>query len=117
MPDASRPARLLVACMLALLLGLPVAFAAVPDPTRPAITLPPPAAAPATAAPALVLQSTLIAPGQSSAIINGQRLRRGDRIGEARLVAIGPGWVRLETAAGTTELRLSHSSLLRPVNR
>lgn len=114
--------RLLRPSILALLGAVPLAVAAslpVPDPTRPAVPLPPPEATPATAAPALVLQSTLIAGEQSSVIINGQRLRRGDRLGDARVAAIGPGWVRLESAAGSTELRLSHSSssFVRPVNR
>jgi len=117
--------RLLRPSILALLGAVPLAVAAslpVPDPTRPAVPLPAPEATPATpatAAPALVLQSTLIAGEQSSVIINGQRLRRGDRLGDARVAAIGPGWVRLESAAGSTELRLSHSSssFVRPVNR
>lgn len=114
--------RLLRSSILALLGAVPLAVAAslpVPDPTRPAVPLPAPEATPATAAPALVLQSTLIAGEQSSVIINGQRLRRGDRLGDARVAAIGPGWVRLESAAGSIELRLSHSSssFVRPVNR
>lgn len=122
MSDRHAYRRLLRSSFLALLGAMPLAVAAslpVPDPTRPAVPLPAAEATPATAAPALVLQSTLIAGEQSSVIINGQRLRRGDRLGDARVAAIGPGWVRLESAAGSTELRLSHSSssFVRPVNR
>ena len=97
------------------------AFARVPDPTRPAIAMPAPAAAGATSAdaapPPLVLQSTLVSPRQRSAIINGQRYRLGERIGDARIEAIGPGWVRLATPTGRQELRLSFSTSTRPVNR
>lgn len=111
------PALLALAAVLALLPNVLPAATPVPDPTRPAIALPPAGAAPAAATAAPVLQLTQIAAGRSSAIVDGQRVRPGDRIGDARVVAIGPGWLRLESAAGTTELRLSHSSLARPVNR
>lgn len=113
--------------MFAILLALITAFtvaagqlraaAPVPDPTRPAIALPSPGEAPTTPAALPVLQFTQVAPGRSSAIVDGRRVRPGDRIGDARVAAIGPGWLRLESATGTTELRLSHSSLARPVNR
>jgi hypothetical protein len=109
-----------VACLLLALTacGGAAAASAVPDPTRPAIALPAPAADDSVApAAALVLQSTLVSPRQRTAIINGQRYRAGDRIGDARLEAIGPGWVRLATPTGRTELRLSYSSMTRPVNR
>jgi hypothetical protein len=64
-----------------------------------------------------VLQSTLVSPSQRSAIINGQRYRLGDAVGDARLEAIGPGWVRLRSPTGSTELRLSFPNSTRPVNR
>lgn len=108
-----------VAPLLAILLaGLPVAgIAAVPDPMRPAIMAPAPTAPGAASPPRLVLQSTLVSPQQRVAVINGQRFRPGDRIGDARLEAIGPGWVRLVTPTGRTELRLSFSNPNPPVNR
>jgi len=108
---------LALAAALILLPAALLAAAPVPDPTRPAIALPPPGTPTATVASAPVLQFTQVAPGRSSAIVDGRRVRPGDRIGDARVVAIGPGWLRLESAAGTTELRLSHSSFVRPVNR
>ena len=109
-----------LALLVALLPG-PVAAAsaaatAVPDPTRPAVGIPAPAANDPASGP-LVLQSTLVSPRQRVAIINGQRLRPGDRIGDARLEAVGPGWVRLSTPSGRTELRLSFSRPNPPVNR
>lgn len=118
MSEARSP--LLRLAWIALLAALPAAALAarpVPDPTRPAIALPSPGAASATASATPVLQFTRVAPGQTSAIVDGRRVRPGDRIGDARVVAIGPGWLRLQSATGTTELRLSHSSLIRPVNR
>ncbi len=104
--------------LLPLLVLAASAFAAgVPDPTRPAVPMAAAEAAPGTPAPSLVLQSTMVSGTQRSAIINGERVRPGDAIGDARVAAIGPGWVRLEGASGSTELRLSYSSIVRPVNR
>lgn len=100
----------------AVAVGLLGAAAPVPDPTRPAIP-PRPTAADAAPAAALVLQSTLVSPTQRSAIINGQRYRLGDTVGDARLEAIGPGWARLRSPTGSTELRLSFPNSTRPVNR
>ena len=101
--------RLAIALVLGLLAAASRPVAArdpVPDPTRPAVP-----------APTLLLQSTLVSPRQRSAIINGQRYRPGDRLGDARIEAIGPGWVRLATPTGPAELRLSYPTLTRPVNR
>ncbi len=102
--------------LLASVAGLLGAAAPVPDPTRPAIASRV-ASTEAAPAAALVLQSTLVSPQQRSAIINGQRYRLGDALGDARLEAIGPGWVRLRSPTGSTELRLSFSNSTRPVNR
>lgn len=109
-----------VACLALALLSFTgtLAASAVPDPTRPAIAMRAEASPDnASLPPAMVLQSTLVSPRQRSAIIDGQRFRAGDRIGDARIEAIGPGWVRLATPTGRTELRLSFPSLTRPVNR
>lgn len=106
--------------LLATTLAAAPTLARIPDPTRPAVAMPPPAADGATVdapAPALVLQSTLVSPRQRSAIINGQRYRLGERVGDARIEAIGRGWVRLATPTGRQELRLSFSTSTRPVNR
>lgn len=90
--------------------------ARVPDPMRPAVPIA--SSDPeATVPPALVLQSTLISPTQRSVIINGRRYRLGETVGDARIEAIGPGWARLSTPSGRTELRLSYSPSTRPVNR
>jgi hypothetical protein len=105
---------LIIAVALCGLLG---AAAPVPDPTRPAIAPRAESTGATPAAAALVLQSTIVSPRQRSAIINGQRYRLGESVGEARLEAIGPGWVRLRGPTGSTELRLSFPKSTRPVNR
>lgn len=105
-----------LALAAALLASSVVSAERVPDPMRPAV--PVASSDPeATAPPALVLQSTLISPTQRSVIINGRRYRLGDTVGDARIEAIGPGWARLSTPSGRTELRLSYSPSTRPVNR
>lgn len=43
----------------------------------------------------------LITDGRHSAVVDGQRVQRGSRLaGGARVVAIGPDWVRISNAAG-----------------
>ena len=42
------------------------------------------------------LQSVLISDTREVAVINGQRYRAGDRVGQARVVAIEPGQVTLD---------------------
>lgn len=107
--------------LLVLALSMPAtsALAGIPDPTRPAAGAVVATTGEAESAPTatLVLQSTLVSPGQRSAIINGRRYRQGDTVGDARIAAIGAGWVRLESPAGSTELRLSYSKPNPPVNR
>lgn len=116
---AVRPA--LVPVLVALVVGiagLPAsATTVVPDPTRPAVMPVAPAGPGDAPAAALVLQSTLVSPRQRSVIINGQRYRLGERVGDARIEAIGAGWVRLRGPTGATELRLSYPTSTRPVNR
>jgi MSHA biogenesis protein MshK len=52
------------------------------------------------------LQSILSAPDRRIAIINGTRLREGDRIGNARVVRIKPSHVVLNTGKGTLTLQM-----------
>lgn len=52
------------------------------------------------------LQSILLAPDRRIAIIDGRRLRTGDRLGEAEVAAIEPGRVILHQAGDTIELTL-----------
>ena len=113
--------------LLAFALGLALAAApacaagraAVPDPTRPAVFIPAEGDAEADAEPAAdrQLQSTLVSPRQRAAVIDGQRYAEGDRLGDARILSIQAGVVRLRGPEGDSELRLSFSPVTRPVSR
>ena len=113
----------LLAFALGLALGAAPACAAgraaVPDPTRPAVFIPAGGDADADAAPAASrqLQSTLVSPRQRAAVIDGQRYAEGDRLGDARILSIQAGVVRLRGPDGDSELRLSFSPVTRPVSR
>lgn len=76
------------------------AAASLSDPTRPYT----PEQQAEASAPGFVLQSTLVAPGRKVAVIDGRRLRVGDRHHGAVVTAIMPYEVRLQ--AGARELRL-----------
>ncbi len=52
------------------------------------------------------LQSILTASNRRVAVINGTRVREGDRIGSARVVRIHDSRVLLKTGEGTLTLRL-----------
>lgn len=76
------------------LLALPLA-------TPPAIEGGPSSATAGTEAAAHSVSLVLIADGRHSAVIDGQRVQRGSRLADgARVVAIGPDWVRISNAAG-----------------
>jgi len=62
--------------------------------------------APAPARAAMVLQSTLMSRGRRIAMIDGKSLSVGDRIGAARIVAIGPASVTLREGQETRVLGL-----------
>lgn len=111
--------------LLAFALGLALAAApacaagraAVPDPTRPAVFIPAEGDADASPAASRQLQSTLVSPRQRAAVIDGQRYAEGDRLGDARILSIQAGVVRLRGPDGDSELRLSFSPVTRPVSR
>jgi hypothetical protein len=80
-------------------------FAGLPDPTRPSY-----AAGGVEEGPGVVhglrLQSILIGPQRHSAVINGQRLAVGERIGAATVVAIHRDSVVMRRAGGEFTLKL-----------
>lgn len=94
-----------------LVLGLAMAFAAqagdplagLADPTRPSGV----AASEGGARGGLNLQSTMVSRWRQVAVINGQALRVGDRIGGAELIEIRPYEVVLMRAGKPTTLRLT----------
>jgi MSHA biogenesis protein MshK len=92
------------------LLCLASLFAAAPvvalDPTQP------PAGraagdAPVDAAASLHLQAILRGPGRASAVINGNSLQVGDRVGDARILAIHRHAVLIDRQGQQQELHLS----------
>ncbi len=94
----------------ALLLGAVQAAQAegLPDPTRPAIDLGGGGAgvAPQVEAAPRGLQSILIAPGHRAAIINGQAVTLGDKVGDARLVEVHESSVVLQGPHGRRVMEL-----------
>lgn len=91
---------------LILLLLAPSAAFGFEDPTRPpgAATA---AAAPGAEAPAPTrLESVLIAPDRRIAVISGQQVRPGGRVGDATVVSITEGAVVLRGPGGLETLRL-----------
>lgn len=57
------------------------------------------------------LQSILSSPDRRIAVINGSRVREGDRIGSARVVRIRDSHVLLNTGSRTVTLRLLPQSI------
>jgi MSHA biogenesis protein MshK len=74
------------------------------DPTRrPDVREAEPAAAPSVGPS---LQLIILSPGRRLAVINGKTMRIGDRVGEARIVAIDVDSVRLRSGDGLTVMKL-----------
>jgi len=62
------------------------------------------------------LQSVLISPGRSVAVIDGRAVRLGERVGDATLISIEPSEVTLERGAARERLTLLPSAIeKRPV--
>lgn len=101
----------MIVCGLALLAAMTVAQAqALADPTKPppSIEKPAPAADAAGAPPAPAgLQSIIRSDcAKPAAIINGEYVALGGRVGEAKLVKIGEDSVTLKSATGRETLKL-----------
>jgi len=78
------------------------------DPTRrPDVRAAEPAAA-QSVGPSL--QLIILSPGRRLAVINGKTMRIGDRVGEARIVAIDVDSVRLRSGDGLTVMKLLPSA-------
>jgi hypothetical protein len=103
---------LLLVALLALLgagtaSGARAQDAGLPDPTRPPAALLPAAGEPAVAAAeAPLLQSVIISDGRRGAIISGQYVALGGRVGEARLTKVEPAGVVLRGPGGELSLPL-----------
>jgi hypothetical protein len=94
------------ACIALIMAASSTALLALDDPTRP-----PPGLRGATGKPvpgdqALVLQSVIISPSSRSAIISGEHVMLGGRIGGARLVKVSEGAVVLLVGGSQRRLEL-----------
>jgi len=114
------------AIMQAMLLRTIVAFAAIAgagaaiaeplaDPTRPPLMRE--TASAERGATGLILQSVLIAPGRSEAIISGRTVRLGEKFGDARLVRIAESEVTLRNGSEVQTLKLFPDIEKRPVEK
>lgn len=100
-----KPLALVAATLLS---GTAGAQQALPDPTRPPAGLQAAGSASAPAAPdALVLQSVLMGHDRApAAVISGQLVPLGGRVGELLLAHVGPRSVQLRGPQGLTTLTL-----------
>lgn len=101
-------AAVIIVCGLALAAAVTMVRAqALPDPTRPpaAIESPVPGAAEKPAATGLqtIIRSQC---GKPAAIIHGEYVALGGKVGDARVMAIGEDSVKLKSAAGIETLKL-----------
>jgi len=85
------------------------------DPTRPPTVAPSPQATPEPPGPQL--QSVLLAPGRKIAVINGESVALGEKLGEATLVRVTETEVVLRHGAETRVLKLYPSVEKSPVRR
>jgi MSHA biogenesis protein MshK len=107
MPIQGSISRILAGCLLAL--GSAMAWAqALSDPTRPpgGFYVGPGTGRGGEAGSALVLQSVLIYPDMRSAIISGEHVALGQKLGNARLVRVAETEVVLLDGAERRTLRL-----------
>ena len=110
---AEHMSKVLIFYECAALLGvLPVlsvsasAAEALPDPTRPPVLLVAPEDAKVAAPASPVLQSVLISPVRRVATINGQIVKIGDKIGDARVVRVAESEVVLQNGKDVQVLKL-----------
>jgi len=103
----------LISLLLTLSLGVGSALAQVPDPMRPpAGALTTPEASVGTAAPVASGVQTVIlrSAGKSAAVINGQYVEVGDKLGDKRVLKISESEVVLTGGAGREVIRLTPSA-------
>lgn len=94
--------------LLAGLVATGFAHAQVPDPTRPAGDLTPPGAPGAAAAPVESgVQTVIVRPrGKSAAVINGQYVALGEKLGDKRVVKISESEVVLQGGSGREVIKV-----------
>ena len=95
-----------LACAGALASSVAAAEIEMADPTRPPAGFSAAAAAGLERPQGRVLQSIIITPHRRSAIINGERVDLGGRLGDAEVVQIRESEVVLRSGAGTEILKM-----------
>lgn len=85
------------------------------DPTRPPTVAPTPQATAAAEPPGPELQSVLLAPGRKIAVINGETVALGEKLGEATLVRVSETEVVLKHGREMRVLKLYPSVEKSPV--
>ncbi len=100
--------------LVGLLLLAPLAAGALDDPMRPPSAAPTGARRAAPQEAEFVLSSTYIARDRRAAVINGKRVRVGDRVGDAEVIDILPTQVRLQQRGSELVLRLLPVSVKTP---
>lgn len=96
----------LASLMLAVAIGPVNANEALQDPTRPSTATGAVVGAGAVASSGPVLQSVLISSGRRVAVISGQTVRTGDKVGDARVVKITETEVLLDDGKDVKTLKL-----------
>ena len=108
-PDARFKLKVLVGAVLALTIAATLNAGELQDPTRPSFLgagLGAVTADETKAAPSLVLTAIRLSPTRRSAMINDRSIKVGERIGDARVVAIDRDGVRLQRGTEQVTLRL-----------
>jgi hypothetical protein len=97
--------------LVAGLIGMSSAFAQVPDPTRPAGALTTPDAAGGVAGPIESgVQTVILRPGgKSAAVINGQYVEVGGKLGDKRVLKISESEIVLTGASGREVIKVTPS--------
>ena len=116
---AGRMRKSILPCLAAALAALPLSIAqaqVLVDPTRPPTSVARPGAV-EEAPPASQLQSILISNRRRLAVINGNTVALGDKIGEARVVKITETEVVLKTGEETEVLKMYPGMEKQPVKR
>ena len=109
----------LLSLLLAGLIAAGSAFAQVPDPTRPAGTLAMPEVGDGAAAPVESgVQTVILRPGgRSAAVINGQYVEVGGKLGDKRVVKITESEVVLKGESGREVIKVTPDIEKLPASR
>ncbi len=106
--------------LLAVLLGAGSALAQVPDPTRPpGLVLTPEAVAAGAAPLESGVQMVILRHGgrKSAAVINGQYVEVGDRLGDKRVLKISESEIVLQGASGREVIKMTPAIEKMPVRK